>query len=39
MNRIEVEMVAGPTKGLTKVGTGPELEMEKITIFAHLVKN
>ncbi|KAL8722007.1 MAG: hypothetical protein Q9225_001443 [Loekoesia sp. 1 TL-2023] len=38
MNRIEVEMVAGMPRGAPKVGTGPELEVEKITIFVHLVK-
>ena len=38
MNRIDVEMVAGIPRGAPKVGTGPELEIEKITIFAHLVK-
>ncbi|KAL8825047.1 MAG: hypothetical protein Q9170_007949 [Blastenia crenularia] len=39
MNRIEVEIVAGMPRGAPKVGTGPELEVEKITIFAHLVKS
>lgn len=38
MNRIEVEIVAGTPRGAPKTGSGPELEMEKITIFAHLVK-
>ncbi|KAL8707436.1 MAG: hypothetical protein Q9220_007524 [cf. Caloplaca sp. 1 TL-2023] len=38
MNRIEVEMVAGMPRGVPKVGSGPELEMEKMTVFAHLVK-
>ncbi|KAL8922178.1 MAG: hypothetical protein Q9172_003680 [Xanthocarpia lactea] len=38
MNRIDVEMVAGIPRGAPKVGTGPELEIEKITIFAHMVK-
>ncbi|KAL8977934.1 MAG: hypothetical protein Q9205_006366 [Flavoplaca limonia] len=38
MNRIDVEMVAGTPRGAPKVGTGPELEIEKITIFAHIVK-
>ncbi|KAL8699238.1 MAG: hypothetical protein Q9201_006120 [Fulgogasparrea decipioides] len=39
MNRIEVEMVAGMPRGVPKVGSGPELEIEKITVFAHLVKS
>ncbi|KAL8947698.1 MAG: hypothetical protein Q9222_006052 [Ikaeria aurantiellina] len=38
MNRIEVEMVAGMPRGVPKVGSGPELEVENMTIFAHLVK-
>lgn len=38
MNRIEVEIVAGTPRGASKMGTGPELEVEKITIFAHVVK-
>ncbi|KAL8680353.1 MAG: hypothetical protein Q9186_003474 [Xanthomendoza sp. 1 TL-2023] len=38
MNRIDIELVAGLTRGAPKVGTGPELEIEKITVFAHLVK-
>ncbi|KAI4217358.1 MAG: hypothetical protein LQ351_000667 [Letrouitia transgressa] len=39
VNRIEVEMVAGIPRGVPKIGTGPELEVEKFTIFAHLVKD
>ncbi|KAL8992226.1 MAG: hypothetical protein Q9169_007270 [Polycauliona sp. 2 TL-2023] len=38
MNRIDIEMVAGTSRGAPKIGTGPELEIEKITIFAHMVK-
>ncbi|KAL8778400.1 MAG: hypothetical protein Q9213_007426 [Squamulea squamosa] len=38
MNRIDVETVAGIPRGAPKVGTGPELEIEKVTIFAHMVK-
>lgn len=38
MNRIEVEMVAGMPRGVPKIGTGPELEIEKVTVFARLVK-
>ncbi|KAL8810227.1 MAG: hypothetical protein Q9200_002751 [Gallowayella weberi] len=38
MNRIDVEIVAGLPRGAPKVGTGPELEIEKVTVFAHLVK-
>ena len=39
MNRIEVEVVAGTQRGAPKVGTGPDLEVEKTTIFVHLVKS
>ncbi|KAL8850467.1 MAG: hypothetical protein Q9221_004609 [Calogaya cf. arnoldii] len=38
MNRIDVEMVAGTPRGAPKIGTGPELEIEKITIFTHMVR-
>ncbi|KAL8895621.1 MAG: hypothetical protein Q9207_008089 [Kuettlingeria erythrocarpa] len=38
MNRIEVETVAGIPRGAPKVGTGSDLEVEKITIFAYMVK-
>ncbi|KAI4200055.1 MAG: hypothetical protein LQ350_004194 [Teloschistes chrysophthalmus] len=38
MNRIEIEMVAGVPRGVPKVGVGPELEVEKVTVYAHLVK-
>ncbi|KAL8932404.1 MAG: hypothetical protein Q9216_006853 [Gyalolechia sp. 2 TL-2023] len=38
MNRIEVELVAGTPRGAPKMGTGPDLEVEKITIFAHLMR-
>ncbi|KAL8803408.1 MAG: hypothetical protein Q9182_003206 [Xanthomendoza sp. 2 TL-2023] len=38
MNRIDLEFVAGLPRGAPKVGTGPDLEIEKITVFAHLVK-
>ncbi|KAI4242310.1 MAG: hypothetical protein LQ352_007260 [Teloschistes flavicans] len=38
MNRIEVEIVAGVPRGVPKVGVGPELEVEKVTVYAHLVK-
>ncbi|KAL8663882.1 MAG: hypothetical protein Q9168_008018 [Polycauliona sp. 1 TL-2023] len=38
MNRIDIEMVAGTSRGAPKIGTGPELEIEKITIFAHMVR-
>lgn len=38
MNRIEIEVVAGTPRGAPKVGNGPELEMEKITLFVNLTK-
>ena len=39
VNRIEVEIVAGPTRGAPKLGAAPEIEMEKITVFANLAKS
>ena len=39
VNRIEIEMVAGISRGLPKTGAGPELEIEKYTIFANMAKN
>ncbi|KAI9850245.1 MAG: hypothetical protein M1838_005971 [Thelocarpon superellum] len=38
VNRIEVEMVAGPVRGTPKVGSGPDVELEKITVFVNLLK-
>ena len=38
VNRIEVEMIAGPHRGAAKMGTGPEIELEKITIFASVLR-
>ena len=38
LNRIEVEVVAGYQRGAPKpAGSGQELEMEKITVFANLM--
>ncbi|KAL9029783.1 MAG: hypothetical protein Q9196_002025 [Gyalolechia fulgens] len=38
LNRIEFEMVAGTPRGAPKIGTGPDLEVEKVTIFVHLMR-
>lgn len=38
MNRIEIETVAGMPRGAPKIGAGSDLEVEKITIFAYMVK-
>ena len=38
VNRIEVEVVAGPPRGAPKVGSGQEIEIEKTTIFAHVLR-
>lgn len=38
INRIEIEVVAGTPRGTPKVGNGPEIEMEKITLFVNLTK-
>ncbi|KAI9835723.1 MAG: hypothetical protein M1819_001900 [Sarea resinae] len=38
VNRIEVEVIACPARGGPKVGPGPDLEMEKVTIYVNLMK-
>lgn len=38
VNRIEIEIVAGLSRGAPKTGTGPDLEIEKIILFANLAK-
>ena len=38
VNRIDVEMIAGPPRGTPKVGTGQDIELEKITIFLNLLR-
>lgn len=39
VNRIEVEMIAGTPRGAPKVGSGQEIEFEKIAVFVHVAKN
>lgn len=39
VNRIEVEVVAGPPRGAPKVGSGQEIEIEKTTVFANVLKD
>jgi hypothetical protein len=36
VNRLEVEMIAGPARGVPKVGTGSDVELEKITVFLNV---
>ena len=38
VNRIEVEMIAGPPRGAPKLGLGQEVELEKITVFANVLR-
>ncbi|CAD6589031.1 MAG: hypothetical protein ASARMPREDX12_003568 [Alectoria sarmentosa] len=38
VNSIEVEIIAGPPRGAPKVGSGQDIEFEKITVFVHLPK-
>ena len=38
INRIEIEIVAGTPRGVPKVGNGPDVEVEKITLFVNLTK-
>ena len=39
VNRIETEVVAGPPRGAPKVGEGREIEIEKLTVFANVLKD
>ena len=39
LNRIEVEMIAGPPRGAPKVGPGQEIENEKITVFVNVLRS
>lgn len=39
VNRIEVEMIAGPPRGAPKVGPGQDIELEKITIFVNVLRS
>lgn len=38
VSRIEVEVVAGNPRGAPKVGSGPDIEIEKTTFFVSLAK-
>ncbi|KAH0559974.1 hypothetical protein GP486_003504 [Trichoglossum hirsutum] len=38
VNKIEVEMVAGPARGAQKVGGGQDVDFEKFTVFANLMR-
>ena len=38
VNTIDVEIIAGPPRGAPKVGSGQDIEFEKITVFVHLQK-
>jgi hypothetical protein len=38
INRIEIELIASVPKGSTKATNGQEAELEKITVFANLMK-
>lgn len=38
VNRVEVEMIAGPPRGAPKLGAGQDVELEKITVFANVLK-
>jgi hypothetical protein len=38
VNKIEVEMVAGPARGAQKAGGGQDVDIEKFTVFANLMR-
>ena len=37
INRVEVEIIAGPARGAPKIGQGLDIELEKVTVFVNLV--
>ncbi len=39
VTRIEIEVVAGAARGAPKVGTGPDVEIEKIIVLVNLAKS
>ncbi|KAG9229545.1 Bromodomain-containing protein-like protein [Amylocarpus encephaloides] len=39
VNRIEIELIAALPKGTVKPSNGPEVELEKVAIFANLLKD
>jgi hypothetical protein len=39
INRIEIELIAALPKGATKSANGSDVEMEKITVFANLLRS
>ncbi|KAL9121014.1 MAG: hypothetical protein Q9187_002428 [Circinaria calcarea] len=39
VNRIEVEMIAGPPRGAPKVGPGQDIELEKTTVFVNILRS
>ena len=38
LNRIELEMIAGPLRGTPKIGNGPDVDLEKISLFVNLLR-
>lgn len=38
VNRLEIELIASLPKGVTKPANGPDTDLEKITVFANLLK-
>ncbi|KAI9714229.1 MAG: hypothetical protein M1812_006450 [Candelaria pacifica] len=38
VNRVEIEIIAGPLRGAAKAGSGQDIEFEKVTLFANLLK-
>lgn len=39
VNKIEVELIAALPRGAPKPGSGQDVELEKITVFANLLRN
>ena len=39
VNRIELELIAALPKGASKTASGQDVELEKITVFANLLKD
>jgi hypothetical protein len=39
VNRIEIELIAALPRGMTKLANGQDAELEKITVFANLMRS
>ena len=38
VNRIEIEVIAGPPRGAPKIGVGQDIEIERVTMFVNVFR-